>query len=270
MIVESYEDVVLLSGSLHSNQWEAMHTAISLTLKRHPSGVIIDCSNLTSMTVEGAETFHEAIQFVQEQKEARVIVACLAPELIEILKSVPDVRSQLPLAKSVEEARRSLDLTLEEEETGKKKKLNSRTYERKVLATMCPAAWDDYLLRLLEDLIERDKTKVVLLIPIIVPRELPLQSLMADIEEKAASFVSLAKRRLEEAGIGHEIIVERARDYATLVQETAEEVQAAHVLLGLSGNHNEDKQSAKMFQSLMERVTRPLIFARGEVAKPAE
>lgn len=268
MIVESYEDVIVLSGSLTSNHWETIQTAISLTLKRHPTGVVIDCSNLTSMTPEGAETFHSAIKFVHAHREARVVVACVPPPVLEVLKSVPDVRSQLPIASTVEEARRSLDLIVDEHET-KKKRGPHRTYVRKVLACVCPSAADEYLLTVVSDLVDKDKTKVILLIPVIVPRELPLQSPLPEVEESAAQFASDAAKHLDAEGVGYEIVVERSRDFATLVMDTANEIDAAHIILGLPGDHEQDSASAKMFKSLIERVTRPLIFTRGKVSAPA-
>ena len=122
MIVESYEDVIVLSGELRSNFWETIHTAIALTLKRHPTGVIIDCSGITLMTPEGGETFHDAIDFVAEHDRARIVVAGVSKSVLEVLRSVPEVRSQLPVAESVEDARRSLDLLVEDEPDVPKKK----------------------------------------------------------------------------------------------------------------------------------------------------
>ena len=272
MIVESYEDVIVLSGPLTSNHWETIHTAISLTLKRHPSGVVIDCSNLTLMTPEGAETFHNTIKFVHSHKEARVVVAAVPASILEVLRSVPDVRSQLPIAATVEEARRSLDLLHAESDhpEGKKKKGQNRVYQRKILACVYPNAGDEYLLRVVSDLVDKDKTKVVLLIPILVPRELPLQSPLPDVEETAAAYAAQATKILEGDGVGHEIIVERARDFATLVMDTANEIDAAHVVLGLPMHHDMDSGSSKMFKSLIERVTRPLIFTRGKMSGPAD
>lgn len=268
MIVESYEDVIVLSGPLTSNHWETIQTAVSLLLKRHPSGVVIDCSQLTKMTPEGAETFHDTIKFVHSHKEARVVVAAVPPHVLDVLRSVPDVRSQLPMAATVEEARRSLDLLVDESE-GKKKRGPNRTYVRKILAALCPNSWDEYLLRVVSDLVDKDKTKIVLLIPIIVPRELPLQSPLPEVEEQAAAYAAIATKILEAEGVGHEIVVERARDFGALVIETSNEMNAAHVVLGLAPGHEEDIVSAKMFRSMLERVTRPLIFTRGGVSSCA-
>ena len=110
MIVESYEDVIVISGALRSNFWETIHTAISLMLKRHPTGVILDCSGITEVNTAGADTFRDVMSFIHDQ-DARVIVTAVPPQVMEVLRTVPEVRSQLAVAKTVEEARRSLDPT---------------------------------------------------------------------------------------------------------------------------------------------------------------
>ena len=83
MIVESYEDVIVLSGALRSNFWETIHTAISLMLKRHPTGVVIDCSGITEVTQAGADTFRDVMAYIEEH-DARIIVAAVSPAVIRI------------------------------------------------------------------------------------------------------------------------------------------------------------------------------------------
>ena len=263
MIVESYEDVIVLSGSLTHNHWETIHTAISLVLKRHPSGVILDLSQVTSVTPEGAETFHDAINYVHKHKEARVVVAAVPASVLEVLRAVPDVRSQLPMAETVEDARLSIDVLGVAADEKKKKK--EKVYQRKILACVCPESSDDYLVTIVSDLVDKNATKVILLIPVIVPRELPLQSPMPELEHAASVYAGIARARMDSAGVGYEVIVQRGRDFATLVQETAAEIDAAHVILGLPTNRAQDEQSGKMVKSLFDKVSRPLIFARGKV-----
>ncbi len=73
--------------------------------------MIIDCTGLTEANEEGAQTFRDVMEFIRNQ-EARVIVACVPDKILEVLRSVPEVRSQLALAQTCEEARRSLDLLI--------------------------------------------------------------------------------------------------------------------------------------------------------------
>src|SRR5204863_9799246 len=109
MIVESIGDVIKLSGDLTSNHWETIRTAAGLVLKRHPRGVVVDCSGITSCTEQGAETFYDMLMHI-ERKKSRIIVANIPPVVREALKHVPEVRSRLAVASTVEEAQHSLDL----------------------------------------------------------------------------------------------------------------------------------------------------------------
>lgn len=109
MIIEAREDTITLRGEIKTNIWAAIQAAAALLLKKHPTGIIIDASGVTRVTAKGAETFADAFKYIKAHN-ARIVVAGLAPELVEIGKEVPGVRSQLPLASTVEEARASLQL----------------------------------------------------------------------------------------------------------------------------------------------------------------
>jgi anti-anti-sigma regulatory factor len=263
MIVESYEDVVILSGSLSANHWETIHTAIALTLKRHPSGVIIDCSGLDSMTPEGAETFHSAMQFVREHERARIILAAVPEHVLEVLKGISELRSQLPVVGTVEDARRSLDLLVAGEGT-KKTKDPSKPCDKTILATLCPGEWDEHVLEVIADMFSSASTRVIFFLPIIVPRELPLQAPMPEYEEKASAFAERAKEVFRKAGVPNEIQIERAREFSSVVADQAGQVGACHVVVGVASSHLEDDVSVKVFRSLMEKVTQPLLIVRGK------
>jgi nucleotide-binding universal stress UspA family protein len=107
MIIETRDDVVRLSGSLHKNQWLTIKAAANLLLHNHPQGIIIDCSELAEISEAGAKTFLEAMRDI-EGARARIMVAGLPPALLAVCRTVPGVRSQLPIAESVEAARASL------------------------------------------------------------------------------------------------------------------------------------------------------------------
>lgn len=109
MIIEAREDTITLRGEIKSNIWAAIQAAAALLLENHPTGIIIDASGVTRVTARGAETFGEAFRYITAH-DARMVVTGLAPELVEIGKAVPGVRSQLPLADTVEAARASLRL----------------------------------------------------------------------------------------------------------------------------------------------------------------
>ena len=107
MIIETRGDVVHLSGSLHKNQWMSIRAAANLLLHDHPQGIIVDCAGLENISEDGARTFLEAMRDI-ESARARIIVASLPQNVLTVIKTVPGVRSQLPIAASVEAARASL------------------------------------------------------------------------------------------------------------------------------------------------------------------
>lgn len=263
MIVESFEDVVRLSGAMRSNFWSTIHTAVSLTLQRHPTGVIIDLGSVTEMTPEGAETFRDAIRFV-ESNDARIVVANASESVLAVLRQVPEVRSQLPIVETVEMARRSLDLLVEpEEHAGKKKKEPAVKPERTILACLSGDDSDSHLLHMTQEFVDRVPARVVLLYPIVVPRELPLASPLPEEEERAAATLEAGKKALSQHSTLAEVRLERTRDLPSLIEETSEQVQAAQVLVGVSTMPRHGEDAWRALEAVIQKVKSPLVFVRG-------
>ncbi len=109
MIIETRSDVVRLSGALHKNQWLTIKAAANLLLQQHPQGIIIDCADLDNISEDGAKTFLDALRDIEAAK-ARIVVANLPPNLLALFQTIPGLRSQMPVADSVEAARASLRL----------------------------------------------------------------------------------------------------------------------------------------------------------------
>ena len=271
MIVESYEDVIVLSGELRSNFWDTIRTAIALTLKRHPTGVIIDCSGITHMTPEGGETFHDAIDFVAEHDHARIVVAGVPEKILEVLRSVPEVRSQLPIADTVEDARRSLDLLVEDEDDEPKKKKKKkkgsevREYDRVIIAVLSGDDSDDELLHVTNEFVSTLPAKVVMLFPIIVPRNLPLQAPMPEVEERALKAIEMGKERMKQYKTAYEVRLEHARDLPTLIHDVAEEAAADRVIFAISRRSPEKlEEGVKLISLILQKVACPVMFVRGK------
>jgi hypothetical protein len=112
MIVEIRDEVVSLSGTLRQNHWQTLESAILIRLRQHPSGIVLDCSRLDSITEEGARTFAEALDhFEGRVPPARLVFAAIPPAVLKVLRRVPDLGSRLPVAETVEAARVSLGLS---------------------------------------------------------------------------------------------------------------------------------------------------------------
>lgn len=200
MIIEAREDTITLRGAVHSNIWPAIQAAASLLLENHPTGIIIDCSALTRITPKGAETFADAFEYIQT-RNARIIVIGLSQEMVEIGKTVPGVRSQLPIASSIEEARASLALG----------ELTLRRGRARVTAVVPILGNWRRAIYFADNLAAGESCEVHLIDLIQVPRTLPLGTPLPERE-------SLGQKRLEEAmGLVHKMglksftHVERAR-----------------------------------------------------------
>lgn len=263
MIVESYEDVIILSGALRSNFWETIHTAIALTLKRHPTGVIMDCSGITECTVEGADTFVDVMHFIEDQ-DARIIVAAVPEHVLEVLKRVPEVRSQLPISPSVEDARKSIDLLVKgEEERPSKKKLQQNPSLRKFLLCLSGDASDEELVNVSREIAGPALAEVCLIFPVIVPRELPIQSPLPELEAQAKAALEKAQANLTKAEISNSIRIERARDVASAIRDALEEMDANQVFVSLPTDSGSLDGGVKLVKSVMSLVRKPVLFVRG-------
>lgn len=264
MIVESYEDMIILSGALRSNFWETLHTAISLTLKRHPSGVIIDCTGLTEANEEGAQTFRDVMEFIRNQ-EARVIVACVPDNVLEVLRSVPEVRSQLAIAESCEEARRSLDL-LESTKGGKRKATPQMAAKLAVLLTGRPV--DREALTLAAQLAEARESEVHVLYVVLIPRDLPLTAPMPREEVQAANAIEKARSVFERPRhlVPH---IERGRDMAATIESFLIAIKASLIVLPVSNAAQDLENQSKVFKTLLTRLPQEAIFVKAPSAKSA-
>ena len=163
MIIEAREDTITLRGSLKSNIWAAIQAAAALLLENHPTGIIIDCSLLTHISPKGAETFADAFKYIQEH-DARIVLAGLSKEMIEIGKEVPGVRSQISMAATVEEARASIKLEEIVPERGRAK-----------IAAVVPMLGNWRRAVYIADKLARGENSEVHLVDLIkVPRSLPI------------------------------------------------------------------------------------------------
>ena len=259
MIVESYEDVIVLSGALRSNYWDTIHTAISLTLKRHPTGVIIDCSALTEATPQGAETFRDAMEFITGHA-ARIMVAAVPGKVLDVLRSVPDVRSQLPIAASVAEARRSLDLLVVA--PSKKKALVASSKEI-VLVCLRGRSDDVAALHLGSQIADTIQANITLVYVVEVPRDLPLQAPMPAQEEHAAKAIEYGKAYLTGRGIASNARLDRGRDLASAVHDVAVGIDASHVVVPLSRDPIEADDNQRLVTSMLVKLSHTVVLGGG-------
>lgn len=256
MIVESYEDIIRLSGALRSNQWETLHTAIALSLRRHPEGVILDCEGLTECNEKGAQTFYHVMEFLKVH-DARVLVAAVPRDVMEVLRNVEDVRSQLPISETVDEARKSLYFftggELEDEERTSHKR-DQVEAEHHFLVVVQGSECDHHLLKMAHQMARGMRALVYVMFPIIVPRELPIQSALPEEEGRAKTCLEKADQALDLDQVNHVLLLERGRDAASAVFSTLEQHACSHVFIGLDPEDDGQGSNAKMISSVNAKV----------------
>ena len=267
MIVEAYADVIVLSGALRSNFWDTIHTAISLTLKRHPTGVIVDCSGITECSPEGADTFVDAMGFIKDH-DARIIVAAVPSAIIDVLKSVPNVRSQLAFATSVEAARRSLDLLVEDTEGKKKKAPIAEINALRIVVCLydgTSVAEDNAAMELASRIADSVPSDIHLVCALLVPRELPLQAPLEASEASASNAVERAKTFFTGHNLPHHSRVERVRDVASMLATIIAELDAQQIILPLIGDPIHQDDNLKLVKAVLSKIDRQVSFVRPKI-----
>lgn len=255
MIVESINDIIRLSGDLTTNQWEAIRTAAGLLLKRHPRGVVVDCGGLKQVSLDGAQTFYDMMVHI-ESKRARIIVANVPAHVREILSEVPDVRSGLAIAATVEDARNSLDM-IDEIGNGKKSEQHVTGH---LLLCLTGSAADPHAISLACAIAERRHLAVTAFYPIIVPRALPTSSPLPEEEHEATESLKLATDLLGQRGIVVTPIVERCRSVAAGLEPALKGVMVC--VISLVTEELTKREPQTMIEGLLEAVSSEMILVR--------
>lgn len=222
MIIEARADTITLKGNMKSNIWPAIQAAAALLLDNHPTGIIIDASGLDEVTAEGGVTFVEAFNYIGEHN-ARIVVTGLNEDTLEIIQQVPGVRSQIPLALNIEEARDSLAL---EEITPQRGKAR--------IAALVPLVgkWDRAIFHA-ERYAAGENCEIHLLQMIKVPRNLPLGTPMpeheAECQQKLDQVVEMVKKD-RVSTFGH---IERVRSYRDGTAAFVKALDAGFVVLSI-------------------------------------
>jgi anti-anti-sigma regulatory factor len=260
VIVESYEDVIVLSGALRQNFWETVHTAISLLLKRHPTGVIIDCSGISEVSADGAMTFRDMMDFIHRH-HARIIVAAVPKHVQDVLRAVPEVRSQLAVANSVEEARRSLDLLVEEK--APKKRPATPGNAIKMIICLVGDPCDDEALKMGSQIADSVPSEIHLVFVVVVPRNLPLTAPLPKQEETASTALEAGRAFLRKRSMPHEVHLQRGRDVASALYDLIGEVTASHLVVPLLSGAAKIDENAALVKSVLTKISKEVIFVRG-------
>lgn len=247
MIINSKDDVLSLSGSLHKNQWMTIKAAANLLLQEYPQGIIINCSELENISEGGAKTFLDALNDI-EAAHARIIVANLPDRVFSVCKSIPGVRSQLPIANSVEEARASLRMS------GKPSAAASNGKHGAPLLVPLLADIDlTYGAELAARLARGGHNEVRLVYFVEVARNLPLNAPMVEEEQAAQDALAKAHQAVNLSNVPVSEHLEKVREAGDGIVSVIKNFHAEMVVLGAS-LHPEEGHGSDHFQSIVETL----------------
>ena len=250
MIIEAREDVVKLEGNLDKNLWPTIQAAANLLLRHHPEGIIVDGSGLTGCSPEGAKTFRDAMDYI-ERYRARIVVSDLSEGVMEVIRAVPGVRSRLPVAATIEEARASLKLC----GPGGSHAVAGGSAPQNILVPLLNSDDPQAASALACRLAKADptqKSRLHLAYVLEVPRHLPLTAPLPEEEADAARTLDMAATAVRCEGILAEMQVTRARDAGEEIVHQAASLSASLIVLAYL-------PSGDPSNTLMERVTRTVL-----------
>ena len=254
MIIEAREDVVRLEGSLDKNLWPTIQAAANLLLRHHIEGIIVDGGGLTGCSPEGAKTFRDAMDYI-ERYRARIVVCDLPAAVMEVVRAVPGVRSRLPIADTLEEARASLRLA----GPGAPRAVAGNRPPLEILIPLLggdhSAAVTALACRLASAEGDGRKARLHLAYMLEVPRHLPLAAPLPEEEAAAAQALETAIHSARCEGVNAEPRVARARDIGEEIIVQAEALSASLIVLGyLPSSDPADTRLARITRTVLDRA----------------
>ncbi len=257
MIVTTKENVVQLNGSLVKNQWLTIKAAANLLLKSHPEGIIIDCQGLDHVTEEGARTFLDALRDIQSAG-ARIVVCNLPENVQTVIRSVPGVRSQLPIARSLEEARASLELS----EPAATESNGHGERSGGIIIPILPGLDLEHALTISTRLARDLKAPVHLVYLLEVSRNLPLASPLPEQETIATKVLQDALERARKHNLTPSASVERVRDPDEGLLQVLRNLKAECVVVGGFAHRVEDARFFDIAELLLRRAPCSVLVGR--------
>lgn len=260
MIIEAREDTITLRGDVKSNIWAAIQAAAALLLENHPAGIIVDCSGVNAVTPKGAETFTDAFAYISAHN-AKIVVAALRPELLEVGKTVPGMRSQIPVAATVEEARASIDL---EEITLKRGKAEVAA----VVPMVGNWARATYYAR---KFAVGENCEIHLVDLLKVPRTLPIGTPLPDEENEAKARLDAARKLVEDSGFKSFTHVEKVRSESAGLLDFLARLKADFTVLSIDkGDRNDPFMEESEAMSVLAAAGCEVSLIKGAPSVKAE
>lgn len=252
MIVYTKDDVIYLCGNLVKNQWLTIRAAAHLLLQEYVEGIIIDCGELEKVSDNGAQTFLDAVRDIQAA-HARIFVCNLPEEILRQIRSVPGVRSQLPIANSVQEARASL----------RGVEMSHAADKQQVILVPVLQGFDAVeAIGMAAELGREHHLPLILVYPLEVSRNLPLGAPLPDQEALAAQMLDQAMEAARKLNLPFSRHVERVRDSKEGILLEIEKHTAAFVVVSADSSRLNDSEAMDLVHALLNRASCSVLIGR--------
>ncbi len=260
MIISSKNDVIQLSGSLNKNQWLTIKAAANLLMREHPEGIIIDCGELTTVSEDGAKTFLDAMKDIQAAG-ARMVVSNLPENVLQVVRSVPGVRSQLPIAATVEEARQSLRMGGAVQHTDG----DHAATKGAIVLPLMPDLDVEHALTISGRLARDLGASIHLVYLLEVARHLPIGSPLAEQESAANAAVEQGVQIARKKGLRVVPHIERVRAPEEGLLQLLRSYKAGYVVLGAFASHSDEATFHGLVDTLLHRAPCNVLIGRRAV-----
>ena len=206
----------------------------------------------------GVQTFVDAMNYITRQGK-RVLLADVPEEIMQVLRAVPGAGSQLPVARTTEEARRSLELQ-EIQPTGPAAKA-----EKVVLVPIVEMLDWEHGIVLACRLGSGPRAEVHLVYLLEVPLSQPIGAALPEAEANAKEALKRARTLARECGANVIAHVERTREIGAGTLQSARDLEADVIVVGIRPSGAvADPRLERILSNLLQKAECEVVIDRAQ------
>lgn len=267
MIIEIENDIIKIKGKLDRNYWPATQAAAAMMLGEGRENIIVDCGGVTEITEKGLNTFAQAFSYMN-RRNIRVLFVDADEKIEKLAMKTPGIRSSMPIAESIEEARAAIVLNRQSD-----RKIREKNMIFPILGN--PA----HAIMFFDNIIKKN-TEFNFVYPLIIPRKYYLYHPVKSLENKANADLMRAEGFsifLSRQSKGDKI---RSRDYKGFFRTAEENYPNSSMFISFAGMKMDRRDNKDKLKYFIERenlkgvaVTEPFSrdnpYAKKEIKKIA-
>jgi hypothetical protein len=188
---------------------------------------------------------------------ARIVVCNLPDSVMDVIRSVPGVRSQLPLADSIEQARASLRLC----RTGNQDEAKP-TGQATILVPLVEGVDTEHAVTIAAKLSRERNAPVTLVYFLTIARHLPLGTPMADEEADGNRMLETAALVARKHNLQPSRHLEHVRDVEEGILQAIKNYHAAHLVLGAFADGGDDERFHQLVDVMLHRAPCNVLIGR--------